>query len=192
MATVSIDYGKFTLKAGQLSGVWTARAFLRTGPGGHGIAHQATGKDASAALDALRAQIDDEAARRRGQRRHDPATGFDVPTREDYADGLRGADLTDRQRVMLQAHAAAGDAGLTATELAEVAGYRNFNTANLHYGKAGRLMAEAMDVTAPESRLRDDLVQTGILAHGGTPRADGEFVWVMHPELREALRVVVT
>lgn len=54
MATISIDYGKFTLKAGQLSGVWTARAFLRNGPGGHGFAHQATGKDASAALDALR------------------------------------------------------------------------------------------------------------------------------------------
>lgn len=191
MATISIEYGKFMLKAGQLSGVWTARAFLRQGTGGRGFAHEATGKDADTAIEALKAQIDDEAGQRRGRRRHDETMGFDVPTTEDYTDGLRGAPLTEKQLVMLRAHAAAADAGLTAEELADIAGYRNPNTANLHYGKAGRLMAEAMDVTAPDVKQGEDMALTGILARGGPVREDGEFVWVMHPELREAVKAVL-
>lgn len=188
MATISIDYGKFMLKAGQLSGTWTARAFLRQGAGGRGFAHEATGKDAELAIEALKAQIDEEIQQRLSRRRHDDSMDFDVPTVEDYTDGLRGAGLTDKQLVMLRAHAAAADAGLTAQELAEVAGYRTFSTANLHYNKAGKLMAEAMDVTAPETGPAEDQVLTGVLARGGPPREDGEFVWVMHPELRDAIK----
>ena len=40
----------------------------------------------------------------------------------------------------------------------------------------------------PRTALRtDEDVATGVLATAGRPRADGQFVWVMHPELREAV-----
>ena len=190
MAITSLEYGRFQVKAGQLSGAWTARAFPKVGPGGR-VAHEAKGKDLDGAIAALKDMIDAEAEERRSGRRHDDALDFDVPTAEEFGVALQSARLTPRQKMMLRAHAAADDAGLTATAIADAAGYRNFSSANAHYGKAGRLMAEAMGITPPDAPARDGQTLTGVLATGAAGQdPSAEVVWVMHPELRAAIQTV--
>lgn len=180
-------YGRFRIRVGTLTNVWTARAFNAAASSARGTVHEATGKDADTAVEALKLLIDEAATTRRQGRRVDSTSSFAVPTAEEYREALAVLRLTPRQRRMLEAHAAAGDAGLTATELAEAAPYRDSSAANLHYGKCGGSIAEELGIAAPEAASGDGPVLTGVLASAGPPREDGSFVWVMHPELREAL-----
>lgn len=191
MAHSTIEHRKFIIKSGQLSGKWVARAFHKSPGATRGITHETTGSDRDSAILALTQLIDTEAGEQRGLRRHDDALDFDVPTAQEYAMAIRGSDLTDKQVAMLRAHAASGEQGMTAGELAAVAGYKNQSSANLHYGKCGRLLAEAIDLEAPQVRSGDEKALTGIIASAGPAREDEALVWIMHPELREAVEKVL-
>lgn len=183
----AIEYGKYTIKAGLLSGVWTARAFYKSSSAPKGIVRECSGNTEGEAIAALKAELDDDARTQRGNRRRDNSQNFDIPTVREYSEALRVSNLSPLHVEMLKAHASAGDDGLTTGELALAAGYSDYSAANLQYGICARLLGDVMDVSAPDSTIRDADVATGILATIGNPRASGEFVWVMHRELREAV-----
>lgn len=188
MKVVEATHGPFLMKAAAMKGRARALAYRRPPTGFRGPLAEAEGATPEAALEALRERLDRREADRRAARRED-GRGWAVPTQEEYAEALAHASLSDTQLAMLAAHAEAGDDGMTATEIARAGGYRSYETANVQYGKAGREIGAAIGVNSPRSATREgEEVFTGVLAHGGAPRADsGRFVWIMQPELRAAV-----
>ncbi|WP_410219160.1 hypothetical protein [Paracoccus sp. (in: a-proteobacteria)] len=138
----------------------------------------------------IAAALDERDRELRAQWRLDERTGFLVPTTGECELAIQMASLGGSQLMMLKAHAAAGDAGMSALQLAQAGGYADFSSANMHHGKGGRKLAEQMHAKLPESQVRagEDVPTTAIatwLPTPGDPHNTGR--WIMHPELREAV-----
>ena len=186
MSVTTERHGRYDLKAMKMKDTALARAFIH-GTTGAGIVAEAKGKTVDEAMEALKLAVAEAEQERTDARRRVSETGFDVPTVAEFERALAVTKISDRQWDMLRAHAAAAEAGLTAGELAMAAGYKNHNAANLQYGKLGDAVAGTIGVALPTSTVHADTpVATGVLAVEGDPR-DAEFVWVMHPELRDAV-----
>lgn len=181
---VTLRHGSYTIKAGMLAGKAVARAFVTGGK--PGVIAETTGDDVQTAVDSLKADLDARAADEAAHRRHDAALDFDVPTETEFARALAIVKPHHGHWKMLRAHALAGDRGLTAGDLAFDAGYHSHGAANLQYGLVGREIAEALRIDLPKPLRKEGDVATGVLATAGPPR-DGQFVWIMHPELRAAV-----
>ena len=96
--------------------------------------------------------------------------------------------ITDGYRAMLKAHYQADEHTLTATELANSAGYGNYSAANLHYGTLGRLLGSHLPME-PQRREDGTPIWTTILATGNPDCLEDErYQWIMRPELVQALR----
>jgi predicted HNH restriction endonuclease len=93
------------------------------------------------------------------------------------------------QRAMLRAHVNAQDQRITATELAEAAGYANYGAANLHYGLLGAMLFTEMPEDLPR-RSDGTPIMTCAIASGEDQRNDREeqWVWKMRPHIVEAIR----
>jgi hypothetical protein len=183
-----LEHGKYLIKCGKLGEVWTARAFPKPPSKTKGMVAEATGTSFDTAVDALQEKLKREHSERESRRRWDEEANFSVPLPEEYTAAIRQTKLSDAQIAMLKAHALAGDEGLTSGELARAGGYPNYETANSIYGKCGRAIAEYMGIEPPLASKRAGDVATGALAWEGKPRTDTDhFVWIMYPELREAL-----
>jgi hypothetical protein len=92
--------------------------------------------------------------------------------------------LSDGQLAMLRAQYLAPDHTITATDLADAAGYKNFRGANLQYGKIGTMLREVLDYW-------DDSTQSSyVLSLFYAPGAVGNSDWlfVMHDEVAQALK----
>lgn len=94
------------------------------------------------------------------------------------------ANLTQGHEAMLRAQYTAPDHALTARELANAAGYKNFNGANLQYGKIGNMLREALNYWS------DDGQASYVLSYFLAPDRANEEEWliVMHKEVAQALR----
>jgi hypothetical protein len=183
---VELRHDRYTIKAAVLNGTATARAFVTGGK--HGVAAQTTADSVEDAIAALKTELDAREARERASRRHEPALGFDVPTAWEYLLALQVVKPHDGHLKMLRAQALAGEKGLTARELAFDAGYHDAAAANLQYGLMGRDIAAAIACDLPGKGPQGDLdLATGVLAVPGPVRPDGQWAWVMHPELRDAV-----
>jgi hypothetical protein len=95
--------------------------------------------------------------------------------------------LHDGQLAMLKAHYHAEDQEITATELADAAGYANYSSANLHYGSIGKLLYELAPI---ELRKYDDgsPVYTYYLADAsGESDIERNWRWKLRPEISKAI-----
>lgn len=181
----TLDHGPYVIRADILDGEPTARVFVRNARQGAGVVLDATGDSVEEAIAAAIERLDEIDRAARAERR--TSGDWIIPSESEFRRALKAVKTTDAQKAMLRAHAAAGDDGLTAGELARAAGVRDHSAANLHYGLLGDAMARYLDVRLPAGDpAPGDAVATGILAAPGAQRAD-LFVWVMHPELRRAL-----
>lgn len=179
-------FGRYTLRAAVLNKVPTARAFLIGGA--PGTIAEATGKSIEVAIDELKQKLNSSDAQTRKDRRHDEALDFNVPTEAEFANALSVVKPRAGQLAMLRAHAAAGEAGLTGGELATAADYASEASAAKRYSLLGRAVAEAAECDLPGKPAAPDADPAiGILASTGEARESGDFVWVMHPELRKAV-----
>ncbi|MBU9589602.1 hypothetical protein [Burkholderia multivorans] len=102
--------------------------------------------------------------------------------------------LTAAQLKMLQAHYHAPDRTITATQLAEAAGYASYSGANLQYGFIGKAMLEAYPLEV-EKRRDGTPIFTFALADAGESERNGdiddaEWKWRMLPSLAHALRAL--
>ena len=107
------------------------------------------------------------------------------PTAERYAEALRALEAHPIHRRMVVAQFGFPDHAATARQLSAVTGYRGFSAACGIYGTAGRFVAEALSIGPP----RDNPNSPGwwtILSTGDSTQ--GEFLWVMRPEVAEALQ----
>lgn len=139
--------------------------------GSGGLAHPKTFDG----LDEAKAWIDAHLAELKGDRRA-PHVG----TAEGYAEALKLQEPNKKQWVMLLAHAAAENHRMTANELADAAGWKRHTSANLHYGKLGKVLADQLNL-----KVEGDNGHAFTHVIGEYDDATSE--WVMHEELVEAL-----
>ena len=103
---------------------------------------------------------------------------------------LRDKGLPDTHLKMLQAQAKADGGKITATKLAEVAEYENYNAANLQYGTLAFNLGAFIDYTPPRRKDGTPMWWT-VLSYsidGSSDPDTGQFQFVMRPELLSALR----
>ena len=94
-------------------------------------------------------------------------------------------DISDLQRHMLRAHYSAPDRSVTARQLAAAVGLSNFNAANLHYGKLGRLLFSVLGKPAGA----DNVFMLAELVPPGE-RSNDEWLWIMRPQVTQALQLL--
>ena len=95
--------------------------------------------------------------------------------------------LSDGHCAMLKAHYHAENQTITATELAEAAGYANYSAANLQYGLVGFALNEELPIKLPR---RDDgtPVATAALATPGEKNgSEAHWTWKLRPGVSYAI-----
>ncbi|OUL31202.1 hypothetical protein BV372_20545 [Nostoc sp. T09] len=86
---------------------------------------------------------------------------------------------------MLKAHYQADEMTMTATELAEAAGYQNYRGANRQFANIGQMIAADLNFE-PERRFDNNQpFWSSVLADG---YQEDEWKWVLRPEVAQALK----
>jgi 5-methylcytosine-specific restriction protein A len=100
-------------------------------------------------------------------------------TAAEYMAAFRRLQIAPHHLKMLQANYYAPDKTLTATMMAKIMGYQNYNAANLHYGKLGRLIGQELNWIPLPKFVVNVLVDF--------EKPEREWLWIMKPEVSEAL-----
>lgn len=182
--TKEIEYGRHLIRAMPAAAGYRARAFRGDRPVGVTLA----GATLDAAVLAVTGFLDEQAAALHARR---GPTGF--PCTDEVRAALSQVRKNKAQDAMLTAHLNAPDNILTATELAEAAGYKNYAVVNRQYGQLAHDLAHELDWT-PEEQEKGETVWTFTLAEGADKRGRGDSVevtghwrWKLRPEIVEAL-----
>ena len=115
------------------------------------------------------------------------------PTADDYRKAFLAIQsrLPDGYIAMLRAHYLAPGRVLTTRQLAHAAAYRDWQSANLHYGTLGKMVGEELLF---QPRLRpgtEKPIWTLVLATGPIERdEDAEFPWTMRDEVAAAIETL--
>jgi hypothetical protein len=185
------DHGRYQVKSGFLSGVFVARAFPKAPTKAQGMIAEATGATEAEAVEALHKVIDAREDKRTRERRQDAHTGISIPSVEEYGEAIRQVTLSKTQRLMLAALSLAGEDGLTDQRMTSAAGYKSQTSANRSFTSAGRLLAEYLSVPLDADEGDSALDGSVILGfRDGTGTEDVTGNWIMHAELRDAVRAV--
>ena len=104
---------------------------------------------------------------------------------EEYKLGLHAIRrrMNPKHYEMLQAQYAAPNRTVTAPQLAKAIGYSSFSPVNLHYGRLGRLLAEALG-KSPKPYY--GTIYWFLVLSLGSPSKSG-YLWTMRPALAAAL-----
>lgn len=108
---------------------------------------------------------------------------IEFKTITDYIQALSAIErnMTQKQRLMLVAHAEADGKKLSMRALADIADYSSHGTGNMQYGALGRKFANFFKVSGLPN-------QTQAMAWGnGEPDEKGHFAWTLREPLAEAL-----
>ena len=112
---------------------------------------------------------------------------IDDLTDHDYRRAIQAAQLTDSQLAWLIAHARRADGKASMRQLSGDVGHKDWETANLHYGRvAGRIAGNLSHPPAYLEGERPTQNMPWIAQHLGKGD-DGEAVWQMLPQVRVAL-----
>ena len=117
---------------------------------------------------------------------------IDAPEVDEYVQALRSmlGDFTDGHLAMLKAHYNANDQCITATQLAESAGYSNYGAANLQYGIIGKVVYEELLMPLPK-RKDGTPIYTYALATAGDPKGEEAYwIWKLRPEVSAAIEIL--
>ena len=111
------------------------------------------------------------------------------PEQEEYIEAFRKilSRLSDSHLAMLKAHFYAPNQTMTATQLANAAGYAGYSSANLQYGTVGKMLNDMLPV---ELHTRSDgtPVFTSALATAGDRSGeDAHWTWKLRPEVAFAI-----
>ncbi|TFL17410.1 hypothetical protein [Jannaschia formosa] len=186
------EHSRYQIKSGWLAGTFVARAFPKPPTKARGMIAEATGATEEAAIAALHEVIDAREDRRTGERRRDPQTGIDVPSVEEYVEAVRQITLSGPQCAMLTALSVAGEDGLTDARMARAAGYKSETSANRSFLATGLLIAEHLSVEVQAGDTPDTPEGTALLGfRGASANEDVSGNWILHPELRQAVRLAL-
>lgn len=171
-------YKNFSLVAAFHKGTFRGRAY-KNGE----TQFEVEGSDLEDVIATLRSKADDILTALSRRREKQPISS------PEYVAAMRTIlkNLSDGQLAMLKAHYYAPNRTLTATQLAEAAGYQNFSAANLQYGLLGRWLAEELLCVLP---ARDDGTPIYTFALATSPEAgqsEHEWQWALRPEVAAAI-----
>lgn len=190
-------YGRFEIKSGPFRGQWAANAIRHKA-----IVSNASGASREEAVQTLKGQLDQLASAELATR---DAEGAPSATIYEKAFSYLLGDLPNSYMAMLRAHLAAPDQLISATRLAQAAGYAGYEGANLHYGKLGQRVADEIGFDPPK---RADGTEIWTCAIARDPTLDTEFPdtsllqslertldvphfeWQMRPQVVQALRAL--
>jgi hypothetical protein len=182
-------HGRYQVKSGRLGGEYVARAFPKPPTKSRGLVAEATGATEEAAIAALHEMIDARESRRSDERRTDAHTGTVVPSVEEFAEAIAQVDLSKPQKAMLTALTLAGDDGMTETRMSRVAGYKSRASTSRSFAGAGLMIADFLSIAPQEATAAGEPEGTALLGYRGTPAGEDEpGAWIIHEELREAVR----
>lgn len=191
---VEEDHAKYRIKAGRLGGTFVARAFPKQSARAQGVIAEAKGDSEKAAISALMAIIEARDIQRTSDRRWDAKAALAIPSEMEFLEALGQARLSQAQVSMLRALAVA-DAGLTYGQLANAAGYKSKDTGEKVFRKIGELIADYLSVEITYDEVSNTDGPTRLLAVSGIEDAPTEdqapSVWIMHEELRAAVRTAL-
>ncbi|WP_439486127.1 hypothetical protein [Blastomonas fulva] len=189
-------HGRYDIRSGPLKGAWAANAFR-----GKALITQATGSSRDEVVSDIKAHLDRMDAVELSTRDQEGAPSATVYEQAFLAIG----ELNEGYRAMLRAHLQSPDHLISATRLADAAGYVNWSAANLHYGLLGARIAEEINFHPPSrpdgSKIwtcaiaRDpgvdpEFPDTSLTEALGRKLADQHFEWQMRPQVVEALRAL--
>jgi len=105
-----------------------------------------------------------------------------APSPRQYVAAFRKVgNLSDSHIQMLRLHYHAPERTITATQMAQAAGYDHYSVANLQYGQLGRLVSDQLEYNPMKERL-------GTLVT--FDKRQGEWHWLMRPEVVRALELL--
>lgn len=186
------EHGRYQIKSGRLSGEYVARAFPKQPTTARGLIAEARGATEEAAIAALHEVIDARETRRTEERRIDPKTGSAIPSTAEFVEAIGQVALSRAQTAMLTALAIAEDDGLSEMQIAYAAGYKSQASANRALATAGLLLANYLSVEFATNAETSALDGTALLGfRGAQPKDEVPGNWILHPELREAVRAVL-
>jgi hypothetical protein len=98
--------------------------------------------------------------------------------------------LTVGHKAMLRAHLRAPERNITATQLAEAAGYVGYSAANLQYGLLGAMLFAELPEVLPQ-RKSGSPIMTCAIASADDRRASAEdqWIWQMRPHIAQGLEL---
>ena len=190
-------YRQYEIKSGKLAGAWGANAFRRKT-----LVAKVSAPSRDDAVANLKAELDRIDARSRLECDEEGAPSAEV---YEEAFAVLLPTMADSYVAMLRAHLHAPDQLISATRLAEAAGYSGYEGANLHYGKLGQRLAEEIGFDPPR-REDGTEIWTSVIARD--PSVDPEFPdtsmlealsrtldmqhfeWQMRPQVTRALRAL--
>lgn len=175
MSFESEEHGRYLIRSGPISGRFGANAYR-----GKQLVAKVVENTREAAIESVKTTLAQVAAQSFADRDPEGAPSADV-----YQEALVALlpTLPESYIAMLQAHFSAPDHLLSATKLAEAAGYAGYEGANLHYGKLGLLVAEEIGFDPPK---REDGTPIWTCVIARDPSNDSEYRDT--PELHEPLR----
>lgn len=186
------EHSRYQIKSGWLAGTFVARAFPKPPTTARGMIAEATGATEEAAISALHEVIDAREDRRTGERRRDTQNGVDVPSVEEYLEAVRQVTLSGPQRAMLTALSLADGDGLTDARMAYAAGYKSEASANKSLAATGLLIAEYLFAGPLDDDAPGTPEGTAFLGFRGATATEEETGnWILHPELRQAVRLAM-
>lgn len=184
---IELEFGKYRIRAGRLSGDFVARAFPKSDARSQGLMAEASGASETEAIETLkellRARQEKRAAARRWEERADIA----VPSKEEYIEALSQTNLSSAQIAMLRAQAIASERGISYTGLAKAAGYNSRSMAIKAFSRTGVVVADFIGVkigSGEEDSLNDP---ARVLAFRLDQDDQAPEIWIMHEELRQAV-----
>lgn len=183
-----ISYRHHSIKTLRNVSIWHAQAWRGKGREAKAVGDIYIGATLDAAVLAVKDFLDEQAAALRAKR---GPSGF--PCADEIRAALPQVPMNKSREAMLLAHLNAPDQILTATELAQAAGYGDYSVANLQYGQLAFDLAQELDWT-PEEQTNGVTTWTFTLADDADKQArkDGSEVpaqwrWQLRPEVIEAL-----
>lgn len=188
-------YGQYILKTWPRGNLWQCRADLN----GREVGEREVGDNAQGATQGMKAKLDLRDADIAGGKGKDGC-----PSALEYAEAFARVKMSAGQEAMLKAHLDAPDNCITATELADAAGYANWSAANLQYGLLGQAIAQDLNfnprrrddgstiwttaIADSAGHLQDDLDSGALHRSMERREEDAHFEWTMRPQVVEALR----
>lgn len=189
-------YGRYEIKSGPLGAKWGANAFRKKQ-----LIAKATGQTRDEAVSTLKIELDRLDGIQLSESDEDGA-----PSAKVYEKALASLlpEMPASYHAMLRAHLRSPDNLISATKLAEAAGYAGYEGANLHYGKLGYAVAQEIgfkppvreggteiwtcaiardpnrNTEFPDTSLQDALLRT----------ENAHFEWQMRPQVVAALKAL--
>lgn len=182
-------HGRYQIKSGRLNGEYVARAFPKPPARVQGLIAEALGATEEAAIAALHEVLDARETSRTGDRRTDAGSGGTIPSAAEYAEAIRQIDLSEPQRALLDALALAKGDGLTEVRMARAAGYKSRASVRRSFAGVGVMIGQFLSIDHVKGATPEDLEGIALVGYRGSPGPeDTPAPWVLHEELREALR----